>query len=73
MEIFGLLYVLSMEQKFEYLDLRMRIETQRDIYSKKKKQFSVNVLIICLLNGRIIYVSKHRKGAHDQSHWNQRT
>jgi hypothetical protein len=29
---------------------------QRDIYSKKKKQFSVNnnVLIICLLNGRII-------------------
>jgi len=23
------------------------------------------------LNGRIIYVSKHRKGAHDQSHWNE--
>jgi hypothetical protein len=44
---------------------------QKDLYSKKKKQFAINVLIICLLNGKIIYVSKHRKGAHDQSHWNE--
>jgi hypothetical protein len=44
---------------------------QKDLYSKKKKQFAINVLIICLLNGKIIYISKHRKGAHDQSHWNE--
>jgi regulator of replication initiation timing len=45
---------------------------QQGLYSKKKKQFSVNVLIICDLVGNILYISPHQDGAHDQAHWNQR-
>jgi RNAse (barnase) inhibitor barstar len=44
---------------------------QKDLYSKKKKPFAINVRIICLLNGKIMYVSKHRKGAYEQSHWKE--
>jgi regulator of replication initiation timing len=44
---------------------------QQGLYSKKKKQFSVNVLIICDLVGNILYVSPHQDGAHDQAHWNK--
>lgn len=44
---------------------------QQGLYSKKKKQFSVNVLIICDLIGNILYVSPHQDGAHDQAHWNK--
>jgi hypothetical protein len=44
---------------------------QQGLYSRKKKQFSVNVLIICDLVGNILYISPHQDGVHDQAHWNQ--
>ena len=45
-------------------------KTQYELYSAKKKQHSLNVLFVCLLNGLIIYVSKSQKVSNDQSHWN---
>ena len=44
---------------------------QRQTWSAKKKQNSLNVMIITKLNGEIIYFSPLRVGAHDQSHWNE--
>ncbi len=46
-------------------------EQQCWVYSNKKKQHSLNVMVLCLLNGVLIFVSKPRMGAHDQSHWNE--
>lgn len=46
-------------------------DMQRSVYSAKKKQHSVNVLIISLLNGKIIYVSPIRQGTSDQAQWNE--
>lgn len=39
-------------------------------YSPKKKQFSLNVLFIVDLQGRILYVSKPAPFRNDQGHWN---
>ena len=44
---------------------------QKKIFSMKKKQFSLNFQIIVLLNGEIIFLSKHQEGSSDQSHWNK--
>ena len=44
---------------------------QHSVYSVKKKQHSVNVLIISLLNGKIIYVSPLKHGSCDQAQWNE--
>lgn len=41
------------------------------VYSGKKKQHSLNVMVITKLNGEIVYYSPLRVGAHDQSHWNE--
>lgn len=46
-------------------------EFQTKTYSGKKKQNSLNVMVITKLNGEIIYHSSLRVGAHDQSHWNE--
>lgn len=46
-------------------------ETQFKTYSGKKKQNSLNVMLITKLNGEIIYYSPLRVGAHDQAHWNE--
>lgn len=46
-------------------EIRVRRPTsrknQKKIFSGKKKQFSVNVLLVTLLDGRFIFVSDHRK------------
>src|SRR5699024_1698103 len=44
---------------------------QREYYSGKKKQHSVNLIIIILLDGQIVYCSPISKGAHDQRDWNK--
>lgn len=44
---------------------------QRRTWSGKKKQNSLNVMFITLLDGEIIYFSPTRIGAHDQAHWNE--
>ena len=44
---------------------------QTDTWSGKKKQNSLNVMVITKLNGEIIYHSPLRVGAHDQSHMNE--
>lgn len=48
---------------------------EKDIAKKhksgKKKQYSLNVMVVVLLNGIIIFLSEPRVGAHDQSHWNE--
>lgn len=46
-------------------------EAQKALWSGKKHQHAVNVLVITLLNGIIIYCSTPRVGAHDQAHWNE--
>jgi hypothetical protein len=46
-------------------------DIQRKTWSGKKKQNSLNAMIITKLNGEIIYYSPLRIGAHDQSHWNE--
>ena len=46
-------------------------EIQTKTYSGKKKQNSLNVMIVTKLDGEIIYHSPLRVGAHDQSHWNE--
>ena len=46
-------------------------EIQTKTYSGKKKQNSLNVMVVTKLNGEIIYYSPLRVGAHDQSHWNE--
>lgn len=44
---------------------------ETDYYSPKKKQHSLNVIVVSLLNGRIIYISPYLfHGAHDQRDWN---
>ena len=45
--------------------------TQQWTWSAKKKQNTLNVMIITKLNGEIIYFSPLCVGAHDQSHWNE--
>jgi hypothetical protein len=44
---------------------------QRNVWSGKKKQHSLNVMFITWLTGEIIFFSAARVGAHDQSHWNE--
>ena len=46
-------------------------EIQTKTYSGKKKQNSLNVMVVTKLNGEIIYYSPLRVGTHDQSHWNE--
>ena len=46
-------------------------EIQKRTYSIKKKQNSLNVMIITKLTSEIIYFSPLHVGAHDQSHWNE--
>lgn len=43
---------------------------QKKHYSVKKKQHSLNVLVIVLLNGEIIYLSPIDAGSCDQTIWN---
>ncbi len=43
---------------------------QYKLYSAKKKQHSLNVLFVCLLNGVIIFVSTPQQVSNDQGHWN---
>jgi len=45
-------------------------EQERRHYSPKKKQHSLNLMVITLLNGYIVYYSVLQKGAHDQRDWN---
>ena len=44
---------------------------QTKTWSGKKKQNSLNVMIITKLDGEIIFYSPFRIGAHDQAHWNE--
>jgi len=44
---------------------------QTELYSVKKKQHSLNMLIIVLLDGPIIYLSCVDRGSNDQSLWNR--
>ena len=44
---------------------------QSKVYLGKKKQHSLNLMVIMKLNGEIIYYSPLQVGAHDQSHWNE--
>jgi len=46
-------------------------EQQKATYSVKKKQNSLNVLLVSKLNGEIIYFSPTHVGPHDQAHWNE--
>lgn len=46
-------------------------QLQTKTWSGKKKQNSLNVMIITKLDGEIIYCSPFRIGAHDQAHWNE--
>lgn len=47
-------------------------ETQRTVWSVKKHQPALNVLVCCMLDGRIVYVSDVRtQGPHDQAHWRE--
>jgi hypothetical protein len=43
---------------------------ERSTYSVKKKQHSFTLILICLLDGRLIFGSDPMIGANDQSHWN---
>ena len=55
--------------------IRISWPSKKDLQSKtwsgKKKQNSLNTMIITKLDGEIIYFSPLRIGAHDQSHWNE--
>jgi hypothetical protein len=42
---------------------------QTHSYSGKKKQHSLNILLLTWLNGEIFYFSKVRVGGNDQSQW----
>jgi hypothetical protein len=44
---------------------------QKRCYSGKKKQHSLNILLLTWLNGEIFYFSKARVGSNDQSHFNE--
>jgi hypothetical protein len=44
---------------------------QRAVYSVKKKQHSISILLICILDGILLYVSDPLIGANDQQHWNE--
>jgi hypothetical protein len=46
-------------------------EIQKQFYSTKKKQYSVTILLIVSLDGRILYVSNPQIGSLDQRHWNR--
>lgn len=48
-----------------------RKDVRGKVYSGKKKQHSLNMMVITKLNGEIVYFSPLRVGAHDQSHWNE--
>ena len=50
---------------------RPQPKLQKEIYSAKKKQHSLNFQIITLLDVSIIFVSKHQKGANDQKQFNE--
>jgi hypothetical protein len=43
---------------------------ERSTYSVKKRQHSFTLILICLLDGRLIFGSEPMIGANDQSHWN---
>jgi hypothetical protein len=45
-------------------------ELQKTVYSKKKHQHSVTVLLICTPHGHLIFASDPQTGASDQRHWN---
>jgi hypothetical protein len=44
---------------------------QRSSYSVKKRQHSFTLILMCLLDGRLIFASDPMIGANDQSHWNE--
>ena len=44
---------------------------QNKTWSGKKKQNSLNVMMITKLDGEIIYYSPFCIGTHDQAHWNE--
>jgi hypothetical protein len=46
------------------------IEIQKQFYSTKKKQYSVTILLIVSLDGRILYFLNPQIGSSDQHHWN---
>lgn len=43
---------------------------ERSTYSVKKRQHSFTLILICLLDGRLIFGSEPLIGASDQRHWN---
>jgi len=43
---------------------------ERTTYSVKKKQHSFTLILVCLLDGRLIFGSDTMIVAIDQSHWN---
>ena len=47
------------------------LANQRCTWSGKKKQNSLNVMIITKLNGKTLYFSPLCVGAHEQAHWNE--
>jgi len=53
------------------VQIRSPKKDQKDYYSVKKSQHSINFLIIVLLDGRMIYVSKGKNNFNDQSFWNK--
>jgi len=53
------------------VQIRTPKKDQKDYYSVKKSQHSINFLIIILLDGRIIFVSKGKNNFNDQSFWNK--
>ena len=46
-------------------------ERKKTSYSGKKKQFSVNLILITKLNGEIIYASEPYTPPHDQKQWKE--
>jgi len=59
------------EPKLEFLDHPSNTTIQSSVYSAKKKQHSLNVLLICLPDGKLRFVSEPRIGANDRSHWKE--
>lgn len=46
-------------------------QLQKQLYSTKKKQYSLTVILIVTLDGRIKYISESLISSSDQHHWNQ--
>ena len=55
----------------EHLFITLYFGGTTTLVAKKKKLHSLNVMILCLLNGVIVYVSKYNRVPNDQSHWNK--